>query len=263
MSVIYNLSKLPQSTQDQILNTPKYRKLFSAKPKKLLALDGNAKTVKGRKAGFMTAILYLTPASGSGENICPMAVMAGCEEPCLNTAGRGAMGSVQLARLRKTLFFNQYKEEFLAQIRREIATLVKKIIKKGYTPLVRLNGTSDIRWENYGIMDAFPTVQFYDYTKIANRKNIPSNYDLTFSYSGIAAYMPFVKQAMAAGMRIAAVFRTRAIVERILENHEQFMGMVVVDGDDTDIRHIDPMGVVVALYAKGKAKKDTSGFIFG
>ena len=68
---------------------------------------------------------------------------------------------------------------------------------------------------------------------------------------------------MAAGMRIAAVFRTRAIVERILENHEQFMGMVVVDGDDTDIRHIDPMGVVVALYAKGKAKKDTSGFVFG
>lgn len=228
-----------------------------------MALDGNAKTVKGQKAGFMTAILYLTPASGSGENVCPMAVMAGCEAPCLNTAGRGAMGSVQLARLRKTLFFNQYKEEFIAQIKREIAAMVKKITKKGYIPLVRLNGTSDIRWENYGIPQAFPDVQFYDYTKIANRKNIPSNYDLTFSYSGIAAYLPFVKQAIAAGMRIATVFRTRSIVERMLENQEQVMGMQVVDGDNTDIRHLDPMGVVVALYAKGKAKKDTSGFVFG
>lgn len=261
--MLYNLSKLPQSVQDQILNTPKYRKMFSQKPKKLLALDGNAKTVKGQKAGFMTAILYLTPANGSGENVCAMAAMAGCEEPCLNTAGRGAMGSVQLARLRKTLFFNQYKEEFLAQIKREIAVLVKKITKKGYTPLVRLNGTSDIRWENYGIPQAFPDIQFYDYTKIPNRKNIPANYDLTFSYSGIAAYLPFVKQAIAKGMRIATVFRTRALVESLLENNQTVMGMQVVDGDNTDIRHIDPLGVVVALYAKGKAKKDTSGFVFG
>ena len=260
--MLYNLSKLPQSIQDQILNTPKYRRMFSQKPKKLLALDGNAKTVKGQKAGFMTAILYLTPASGSGENVCPMAVMAGCEEPCLNTAGRGAMGSVQLARLRKTLFFNQYKEEFLAQIKHEIAVLVKKITKKGYTPLVRLNGTSDIRWENYGIPQAFPNIQFYDYTKIANRKNIPANYDLTFSWSGIAAYAPFVKQAVAAGMRLAVVFRTRAIVERMLANAESFQGLQVVDGDDTDIRHLDPMGSAVALYAKGKAKKDTSGFVY-
>lgn len=261
--MIYNLSKLPQSIQDQILNTPKYRKMFSQKPKKLLALDGNAKTVKGRTKGFMTAILYLTPASGSGENVCPMAMIAKCEEPCLNTAGRGAMGSVQLARLRKTLFFNQYKDEFLAQIKREIAVLVKKIEKKGYTPLVRLNGTSDIRWENYGIPQMFPDVQFYDYTKIPNRKNIPANYDLTFSYSGVAAYLPFVKQAITAGMRIATVFRTRHIVEQLLEHRQTVMGLDVVDGDDTDIRHLDPLGVVVALYAKGKAKKDTSGFVFG
>ena len=261
--MIYNLSKLPQSIQDQILNTPKYRKMFSQKPKKLLALDGNAKTVKGRGKGFMTAILYLTPASGSGENVCAMASIAGCEEPCLNTAGRGAMGSVQLARLRKTLFFTQYKDEFLAQIKREIALMVKKIEKKGYVPLVRLNGTSDIRWENYGIPQMFPTVQFYDYTKIPNRKNIPANYDLTFSYSGVAAYLPFVKQAITAGMRIATVFRTRAIVEQLLENRQTVMGLDVVDGDDTDIRHLDPLGVVVALYAKGKAKKDTSGFVFG
>ncbi len=261
--MIYSLDKLPAATRDQILASPKWVKLFSEKPKRLLAIDGNAKTVKGRGKGFMTAILYLTPADGAGENVCPMAAIAACDEPCLNTAGRGAMGSVQMARLRKTLFFIQYRDEFLTQIKKEIAVAVKKIEKKGYIPLVRLNGTSDIRFEKYGIMEEFPNVQFYDYTKVANRKNIPANYDLTYSYSGVKAFQPFVKKAIENGMRIATVFRNRAVVERMLANKETFMGMDIVDGDETDIRHIDPQGVVVALYAKGAAKKDQSGFVVG
>jgi hypothetical protein len=261
--MIYDLSKLSDEVRAQIEGAAKYRKLFSEKPKRLLAIDGNAKTVKGRAAGFMTAILYLTPASGSGENVCPMAAIAACDEPCLNTAGRGAMGSVQLARLRKTMFYIQYREEFMAQIKREIAAAVVKIQKKGFTPLVRLNGTSDLRWENFGIPQAFPDVQFYDYTKILNRKNIPANYDLTFSYSGVAAFKPFAMKAIAAGMRLAVVFRSRAVVEGMLAAKESFMGMPVVDGDNTDIRHIDPQGAAVALYAKGKAKNDRSGFVVG
>ena len=261
--MIYDLSKLSVEVRAQIEGSAKYRKLFSEKPKRLLAIDGNAKTVKGRAAGFMTAILYLTPASGSGENVCPMAAIAACDEPCLNTAGRGAMGSVQLARLRKTLFYIQYREEFMAQIKKEIAAAVVKIQKKGFTPLVRLNGTSDIKFEKFGIMEQFPDVQFYDYTKIANRRNIPANYDLTYSYSGVKAFQPFVKKAIENGMRIATVFRNRAVVEKMLANNEKFLGMSVVDGDNTDIRHIDPQGVIVALYAKGKAKNDQSGFVVG
>ena len=261
--MIYDLSKLSDEVRAQIEGTAKYRKLFSEKPKRLLAIDGNAKTVKGRAAGFMTAILYLTPASGSGENVCPMAAIAACDEPCLNTAGRGAMGSVQLARLRKTLFYIQYREEFMAQIKKEIAAAVIKIRRKGFTPLVRLNGTSDIKFEKFGIMEQFPDVQFYDYTKIANRRNIPANYDLTYSYSGVKAFQPFVKKAIENGMRIATVFRNRAVVEKMLANNEKFLGMSVVDGDNTDIRHIDPQGVIVALYAKGKAKNDQSGFVVG
>jgi hypothetical protein len=261
--MIYDLSKLSDEVRAQIEGTAKYRKLFSEKPKRLLAIDGNAKTVKGRAAGFMTAILYLTPASGSGENVCPMAAIAACDEPCLNTAGRGAMGSVQLARLRKTLFYIQYREEFMAQIKKEIAAAVIKIRRKGFTPLVRLNGTSDIKFEKFGIMEQFPDVQFYDYTKIANRRNIPANYDLTYSYSGVKAFQPFVKKAIENGMRIATVFRNRAVVEKMLANNEKFLGMSLVDGDNTDIRHIDPQGVIVALYAKGKAKNDQSGFVVG
>jgi len=261
--MIYDLSGVSPTIRTQIETTPKYVKMFSCKPTKLLAVDGNAKTVKGQKAGFMTAIMYLTPASGSGTNLCPMAALAKCEAPCLNTAGMGAFSSTQIGRLRKTLFYTQYRQEFLALLEKEIARCVKFINKKGFTPLVRLNGTSDIRWENYNIINKFPDVQFYDYTKLVNRDNLPANYDLTFSYSGVEAYLPFVTKAINKGMRIAVVFRNRKVVDRMLDNNEKFIGLDVVDGDDNDIRHTDPMGSVVALYAKGKAKKDTSGFVVG
>lgn len=260
--MIYDLTKLPPAVRAQIESTPKWVQFFSEKPTKLLAIDGNAKTIKGQKKGFMTAIMYLAPANASGFNVCPMAVVAQCEEPCLNTAGRGAMSNVQLARLRKTLFFAQYRDEFIVLLKKEIARCVKSIEAKGFVPLVRLNGTSDIRWENYGIPQMFTEVQFYDYTKLVNR-SVPANYDLTFSYSGVAAYQPFVSKAIAAGMRVAVVFRTRNVVEKMLLENIKFMDLEVVDGDDTDIRHIDPVGSVVALYAKGKAKRDVSGFVVG
>ncbi len=149
---------------------------------------------------------------------------------------------------------------------KDIKALVRKAGKKGMIPLVRLNGTSDIKWENvrfdYGfgneqitIFDLFPEVQFYDYTKIANRQNLPANYDLTFSYSGTLAFQKYVNQAIESGMRIAAVFRKRSDIPA------KFLGLDCIDGDNTDIRHIDRKGVIVALYAKGKAKKDTSGFV--
>jgi hypothetical protein len=171
------------------------------------------------------------------------------------------MTSVAMSRLRKALFFLQFQAEALAMIMKELARFEAKAQREGWTLLVRLNGTTDIRWENYGIIQAFPDVQFYDYTKIANRRNIPSNYDLTFSYSGVAAYAPFVRMAVNAGQRIAVVFRNRETVESMIANGETFMGLTLVDGDDTDIRHIEPQGVVVALYAKGKGKLDDTGFV--
>jgi hypothetical protein len=245
--------------------------LFSRFPDKLLGIDTNAKTIKGEKYGIKTAILYLMPAMGSGVNLCANAKIAGCEKPCLFTAGRGAMSNVMLSRLRKTLYFNQYRDLFMAQLSREIATQSVKAKRQGYKLIVRLNGTSDIRWENIKlplvtaptIFDVFPDIQFYDYTKLANRKNVPANYDLTFSYSGVEAYQPFVAKAVANGERIAVVFRNRAIVEQMLANNETFLGLPVVDGDDTDIRHLDPRGAIVALYAKGKARRDQSGFVVG
>jgi hypothetical protein len=239
------------------------------KSRKLLAIDTNAKTVKGQKYGYMTGILYMAPSTISGHNTCPMAKVAGCEAACLYSAGRGAFSNVQQSRISKAQWFHQDPQSFMMQLYRDIHKLIRKAKAAGMTPLVRLNGTSDIRWENvrfdlkdgdftmYGvnIFQCFADVQFYDYTKIANRKGIPFNYDLTFSYSGTLGYQKYVNQAIESGLRIAVVFRDRKGIPA------SFLGMDCVDGDDSDIRHLDPQGVVVALYAKGNAKRDYTGFV--
>jgi hypothetical protein len=246
------------------------------KPGKLFSVDTNPKTVKGQKYGFKTCVLYLAPAKLSGFQVCPMAQVAGCEEACLNTAGNPAYAeSKAKGRLNKTLYFFNAREQFMNQLAREIALESGKAQAQGYTLLVRLNGTSDIRWENIGftlnpatakkigrvpghyenIMQLFPNIQFYDYTKIANRHDLPTNYDLTFSYSGLPGYQPFVQKAIAQGLRVAVVFRDKKKIPA------SFLGLQCVDGDDSDIRHLDPAGCIVALYAKGRAKKDVSGFV--
>ena len=268
-TLAYDISALSLDIQLQILGNANNRSLFARLPEKLLGIDTNAKTIKGEKYGIKTAILYLMPAKQSGMQLCPMAKIAGCEKACLFTAGRGAMSNVMLSRLRKTLYFNQYRDQFMHQLHNELIRERAKAKRKGYKLIVRLNGTSDIRFENIpvsgyaNIMQALPDITYYDYTKLSNRRNIPSNYDLTFSYSGVADYAPYVARAVANGDRIAVVFRDRAIVERMLANGETFLGLPVVDGDNSDIRHIEPKGVIVALYAKGKARRDQSGFVVG
>ena len=233
--------------------------------KNLLSVDTNAKTVKGQKYGYMTGILYLAPAAISGYNVCAMSTLAECEKACLYTAGHGAFNSVQQARINKTVLFFEQREAFMAQLVKNVVALVKRAAKNDLTPLVRLNGTSDIKWENTplthngiaydNIMSLFPDVSFYDYTKIANRVNLPANYDLTFSYSGVVKYQKYVKIAKTNGMRIAVVFRSIAIIPK------KFLGLDCIGGDNSDVRHTEPKNVVVALFAKGQAKKDTTGFV--
>lgn len=236
------------------------------KSNNLLSISADAKTSKGEKMGFLTGILYLSPYKTiSVFNTCSMAEKAGCFNACLYTAGRGAYSSVQNGRINKTNWFYADKQGFILQLIKNIKTLINKAYKQNLIPLIRLNGTSDIKWENIGftydgkqynnIMELFPNVQFYDYTKIANRENIPANYDLTFSYSGKPEFMPYIQQAINKGMRLAVVFRDKHNLP------SEFMGLEVVNGDNSDIRHIDPNGVIVALYAKGKARKDNSGFV--
>jgi hypothetical protein len=231
--------------------------------KNLFAIGKDAKTVKGEAFGHLTGILYLAPSDISGYQVCAMAEKAGCREACLYTAGHGAYSNVQAARIAKTKRFFEDRENFMLDIEYSINQLIKKAEKVGLKPLVRLNGTSDIAFENIpfknhaNIFEAFPNVQFYDYTKLPTRKNLPANYDLTFSYSGVESFKPVIKKALLNSKlsRIAVVFDK---VENIPTN---FMGRNVIGGDNSDIRHLDPQNTIVALYAKGQARKDTSGFV--
>ena len=235
------------------------------KSKALLSVSSDAKTVKGETLGFLTGILYLAPANTTKWNTCSMAKTAQCDVACLYKAGRGAMNSVQTARINKTIWFFTERNTFMQQLVVDIAKIIKKAKKKGLQPLVRLNGTSDIRWETIGFTDtdgieyvnifaAFPEVTFYDYTKDVNRKDLPANYDLTFSYSGVEGFQPFVQKALLNNMRMAVVFRKEKDIPMT------FMGIPVVSGDNSDVRHLDDK-VIVGLYAKGKAKLDTTGFV--
>jgi hypothetical protein len=143
----------------------------------------------------------------------------------------------------------------------EIRNAIRNAKKHGLTPVFRLNGTSDIRWETIpvsvkgivydNIMLAFPTVQFYDYTKIPNRRNLPKNYHLTFSLA--ESNEDNAKIALANGLNVAAVFRKKLPAT--------YLGKPVVDGDASDLRFLDAKGVIVGLKAKGKGKKDTTGFV--
>ena len=227
---------------------------------KLLSVSTDAKTTKGESLGFLTGILYLAPATTTKWNTCSMAKIAECDKACLYTAGRGAFSSVQQARIRKTEWFFEDRQSFMQQLVVDIDKLFFKAKRMGLTPLVRLNGTSDIRWESIpingykNIFEAFPDVQFYDYTKDVNRKDLPANYDLTFSYSGVEGFQPFVAKALKKQMRIAVVFRKEQDIP------QTFMGIPVVSGDNSDVRHLDDK-VIVGLYAKGKAKLDQTGFV--
>ena len=231
------------------------------KSKNLLSISADAKTIKGETIGYLTGILYLAPAKTTKYNTCSMAHLAQCDKACLYSAGRGAFNSVQQSRIDKTLYFYEARQEFMRQLSANIKALIKKAQSKGLKPLVRLNGTSDIRWENIpfesynNIFEAFPEVQFYDYTKDANRKDLPVNYDLTFSYSGVESFKPYVNKAQNKGMRMAVVFRKESSIPTV------FKGIRVVSGDNSDVRHLDDHGVIVGLYAKGKAKTDTTGFV--
>jgi hypothetical protein len=216
--------------------------------------------------------LHLAPATLSGYNTCPKATH-GCVAACLNTAGRGGMfkrgettNVIQQARIRKTNFFFEERAGFFEWLVADIELAIKQSARKGLIPVFRLNGTSDLAWEKYevvrngqvftNIFSAFPEVQFYDYTKILGRRIAGiSNYHITFSAAD--GNDADVLRAIAEGYNVATVFG----LKKTEPMPETYNGRPVFNGDESDLRFLDPRGVIVGLYAKGKAKKDTSGFV--
>lgn len=231
---------------------------------KLLS-TANPKIQKGTKLGYLSFILHLAPADLSGREVCPKRT-AGCTQACLNTAGRGGMfkrgettNTIQKARIRKTQYFFADRNQFMLDLAYDIQKGIKMAEKLGLTPVFRLNGTSDLSWEKYevpvfctrNIFELFPTVQFYDYTKVLGRKvkDIP-NYFLIFSKAD--GNDSDVAEAIMQGMNVAAVF------DEVPTEH---MGRKVIDADEHDLRFLDAKGVIAGLKAKGRAKKDYSGFV--
>ena len=216
----------------------------------------NSKIIKGFQKGFITYGLHLAPSTLSGRNVCPSA-SPGCSAACLNTAGRGMMNMVQEARINKTNKFFANKFEFVLQLVKDVQAGIRFATRKEMSVCFRLNLTSDIKWEDHGIIQEFPKYQFYDYTKIKNRMmqflnhKLPYNYHLTFSRDETTD-TEFIKEVIKKGGNVAVVFD---------EIPNTWEGMDVISGDDHDLRFTDPHSKIIGLKAKGKAKHDNSGFV--
>lgn len=230
-------------------------------PMSTLLTDSNTKLKKGEAKGFRTFALHLAPHKLGGKNIC-LGASPGCISSCLNTAGMGVYKTVQEARIKKTKQFHLDNVEFLKILIKEVSNKLKTAKRKGYNVAFRLNTTSDFPWETVklegkNIMEHFPQVNFYDYTKIPRRAldflagKLPSNYHLTFSKS--ENNDSHCKIISACGGNIAVVFSGKL--------PETYLGKKVINGDVDDLRFLDQNNCIVGLLAKGRAKQDKSGFV--
>lgn len=228
---------------------------------------GDTKTIKGEEHGYLTGVMYLAPANEARaagydvKNACPFASKE-CAKLCLFTAGRGAFDSVREARIKKSVelmagrrWDERPPADRLDILADDIAFLVRKAKRDGLKPAVRLNGTSDYPVHKWGLMERFPDVQFYDYTKDAARMRdyldgkLPKNYHLTFSRSedNDANAINFLNDG--------------ALVAMVFDNlPKTYAGRRVKDGDESDLTFTRGRGIL-GLKAKGKARKAAPGFV--
>ena len=231
----------------------------------------NPKTAKLLKQfGYEAVIHHMTPdklANGK-TTVCPWST-PGCRDSCLNTSGRSQitgglttnnlkMYMIHRARIGKTLSFLNDRKAYAYQLTHELNLLQERALAKYKRPVARLNGTSDVPWEKYIDMEALPNIQFYDYTKDMGRMSrwlafkLPDNYHLTFSYSEVTPTSA-VGSILGEGGNVAVVFRK--------EIPFRWRGYEVISGINHDFRFNDPKGYIVGLIAKGRAKKDKTGFV--
>ncbi len=219
------------------------------------SINSSSKIMKGRKYGIDTYVLYLAPAMISGHNVCSMSTPE-CRLGCLNTSGRAKMPTsykiFKKARINKTRLFFSDRQAFMSLLVKEITMYRNRAKRKGRAFAVRINGTSDLsleifKFEGKNILELFPDVQFYDYSKIPNRVKLVqkySNYDLTLSYTGYN--WDDCENALQSGVRVAVIFdvlRNKALPKT-------FNGYDVADGDLTDYRPKDKKNVIVGLRWK-------------
>jgi hypothetical protein len=223
--------------------------------KRLLTFN-NRKTLKSVKAGYLTAILELAPATLSGYQVCPKST-PGCLKSCIFTSGFGRFDSVQQARIERTKYYFNDRKNFILQLEAELVIAYMEARSQGLKMAARINGMSDIPTLAIEMANRIKEIEFYDYTKRINtlRKPLPDNYHLTFSRS--EDNEKECLEAIERGFNVSVVFP-----KKTMENlPERFFGLPVIEGDSTDLRLLDPKNHVIALSAKGQGQTDTTGFV--
>ena len=235
------------------------------KQTKLSYLGGVATSAKidhSRKYSHQyTYGLYLAPAKVSGHNVCSHSTPE-CRLGCLNTSGRAGieefsgLDKIKKARINKTKLFFEHTAFFMEWLMAEIMSARAKAERDGYYFSVRLNCTSDIDWtkvliDGKSIFQIFSGIQFYDYTKNANKfTEKPSNYHLTYSYTGRNAEL--CKALLHRGFNVAMVFN----VKHESQLPKTYNGYQVINGDLTDYRIDDAKGIIIGLKWKRIANRE-------
>jgi hypothetical protein len=226
-------------------------------------VNNSSKHEKAYKYQEMVYTIYLAPAKSSGYEVCPGRTKE-CTTACLSQSGRNIMDQgreiINGSRIKKTRLFFENRQFLVSWIIDEIKSAKAKAARDGYRFSVRLNNTSDISPEEFyiiqdgtkiNLLEYFPDVQFYDYTKVPERVQLLlkyDNYDLTFSYTG--RNWDICQQMINQGIRVAAVFN---------KVPEEYIGLPVIDGDKYDMRYLDPQKCIVGLkYKKVRTKLETN-----
>lgn len=233
--------------------------------------DSNTKLRKSSGAGFATVGLSMAPHKSAGVgNTCPHA-SAGCVAACLNHQGRAAFWTAILeARQARTLAYYHHREWFIARLRLELSRKLASAERQGLRLACRLNVFSDIAWEESGIIDDFPSIEFYDYSKNPKRAGLlRPNYWVTFSRS--ETNHADCLDVLASGANVAIAFDTGRTGNRVsmdangADLPKTWRGYRVIDGDTTDLRFDDPRGrkrgIVVGLRLKAASRAERDGAI--
>ena len=217
-------------------------------------LGSSLKTEKSLAVGVLAKVLFFTPGV-----FCSHATQ-GCLAACLgHSSGRMQMPTHSTARDRRTALYLHNQKLFMQMLTVELSLFEQEAQRLELVPAVRLNGSSDVPWERLhsDLFQNFPNIQFFDYTKVPARMNRflndpawPRNYHLTFSAQ--PNNHEEARNILENGGTVAIVFSPKI--------PNSFWGIPVIKGDEHDARFLDPVGTIVGLTAKGKAKLDQTGF---
>lgn len=236
---------------------------------RLLAHErSNAKLRKSAGSEYLLYGLSFAPAKISGHNVCPSST-PGCRHSCIFTSGNGGYPSVGKCRIARALSWFQKRKQFKEKLLWELCCATKLAKRQGKRLGIRLNVFSDIMWEKTfpEVFSEFPWIQYYDYTKHYERMlqfirgELPPNLYLTFSRSEKNEDQCI--EVLDAGRNVSVPFTINKVMhpEINVPLPKRFMGRRVINGEENDLRFLDPQGVVVGIKTKGMGFWDKSGFI--